>query len=104
MYKIGLISLGCAKNRVDSEIILGLLKDKCEIVNDPKQAQIVIINTCSFIEPARVETRETISEILDLKDQGYVEKVIVTGCYPQRYEAHVQEEFPAVRPFPSHGF
>ncbi|MFW5794212.1 MAG: 30S ribosomal protein S12 methylthiotransferase RimO, partial [Bacillota bacterium] len=79
--KIGFISLGCAKNLVDSEMILGILKQAgCEIVSDPAAADAIFINTCGFIEPAKKETLDTINEMAK-----YDKKLIVTGCYVKRY-------------------
>ena len=79
-----LISLGCPKNLVDSEKVLGLLSERgVRIVQKPEKADLVIINTCAFIRPAREESRETIAEMLWLKKRGKVRKVGAIGCFPQ---------------------
>jgi len=90
--KIGFISLGCAKNLVDSEMILKILEDAgCEIVSDPDLADVIFINTCGFIEPAKQETIQTIKEMKE-----YGKKLIVTGCYAQRYKAQLLKEMPFI--------
>lgn len=83
--KIGVISLGCDKNRVDTEKMLFRLKQKHTLVSDPEQAQIVIINTCAFLQSSRSEAIEEILAVSSLKDVGVLEKVIVTGCLPQKF-------------------
>ncbi len=81
----GVISLGCDKNRVDTEKLLGLLKDNgCNMTNDLSKAQIVIVNTCAFLQSAREEAIETILECADYK-KGVLEKIVVTGCLPQKF-------------------
>ena len=81
----GVISLGCDKNRVDSEKLIGLIKDKgCRLTDDLSQAQIVVINTCAFLESARTEAIETILDCADYK-QGKLEKIVVTGCLPEKF-------------------
>ena len=95
MKKVGLISLGCAKNLVDSENILGLLDhDKYQIVNNIKSADIVFINTCGFIESSKKESIDTIFEVL-----SYGKKVVVTGCLVQRYKEELEKEIPEVAKF-----
>ena len=90
--KIGFISLGCAKNLVDSEMILSILKKAgCKIVNDPNNADAIFINTCGFIEPAKKETIETIKEMKE-----YGKKLIVTGCYAYRYQEKLLKEMPFI--------
>ncbi|MBQ6731222.1 MAG: 30S ribosomal protein S12 methylthiotransferase RimO [Bacilli bacterium] len=90
--KIAIISLGCEKNLVDSENILGLLvKNKYEIVNDKESADILIINTCGFIESSK---RESIDTILD--NIGKKQKVVVTGCLVNRYKEELEKEIPEV--------
>ena len=81
----GVISLGCDKNRVDTEKLLGLLKSKdCRTTDELSKAQIVIINTCAFLQSAREEAIETILECADYKS-GCLEKIVVTGCLPQKF-------------------
>ena len=81
----GVISLGCDKNRVDTEKLLGLLKERnCRLTDDLSKAQIVVINTCAFLESARKESIETVLECADYK-KGNLEKIVVTGCLPQKF-------------------
>lgn len=90
--KIGFISLGCAKNLVDSEMILSVLSNAgCEIVSDPQEADAIFINTCGFIEPAKKEAIETIEEMAT-----YNKKLIVVGCYAERYKEQIEKEMPYV--------
>ncbi len=92
MYKVGLISLGCAKNLVDSEMLLGMLSSSnFEIVNTIEDSDIVIINTCGFIEASK---KESIENILDIVRYG--KKTIVTGCMVERYKKELQESIPEV--------
>lgn len=88
--KIGLISLGCAKNQVDSEMILGVFK-KSEITNNISEADVIIVNTCGFIESAKKESIDTILEVLD-----YKKKTIVTGCLVERYYDDLKKSLPEV--------
>lgn len=88
--KIGLISLGCAKNQVDSEMILGLFSKK-DITNDIKEADVIIVNTCGFIESAKKESIDTILEVSD-----YKKKLIVTGCLVERYYDELKKLLPEV--------
>lgn len=83
--KIGLISLGCDKNRVDSEKALSYIGECATLVNDLNIANVVVINTCAFLESARKEAIETIFEVNALRDNGNLEKIIVTGCLPQKF-------------------
>lgn len=94
--RVGLISLGCAKNLVDAEIMLGsLLKSGAQIVNDPTQADAVIVNTCSFIDAAQEESVDTIFESTAFREQTRPgQAVIVSGCMPQRF----REELPKLMP------
>ncbi|MEA2038767.1 MAG: 30S ribosomal protein S12 methylthiotransferase RimO [Thermodesulfobacteriota bacterium] len=92
-----LISLGCAKNLVDSEHMLGILKSRgFELVSDIEQAEIAVINTCGFIHPAVDEAVDTILEIAAIKKQGKLKKLIVAGCLVQRYGYKLQREIPEV--------
>lgn len=95
--KIGLISLGCAKNTVDSEIMLGLLAQAGhEMTNDIHAAQVLIINTCGFIDSAKSEAIDTIIECGKLKEEGTCKKLIVTGCLAQRYPSEIKQQLPEV--------
>ncbi|MBO5240141.1 MAG: 30S ribosomal protein S12 methylthiotransferase RimO [Clostridia bacterium] len=81
----GVISLGCDKNRVDTEKLIGQLKERnCRLTDDLSKAQIVVINTCAFLETARKESIETVLECADYKS-GNLEKIVVTGCLPQKF-------------------
>jgi ribosomal protein S12 methylthiotransferase len=95
--KIYLESLGCSKNLVDSEVMLGLLSEGgCEIVDLPEKAGIIIINTCSFVEDAVKEAIETIYSLAREKDEGACQYLIVCGCLPQRYGRQLLKEMPEV--------
>ena len=95
--KFSIISLGCARNLVDSEVMAGVLqKDNYVLVQDPAQADIVMVNTCGFIGPAKEESVETILEVSRLKEAGTIKKLIVAGCLTQRYPAALAEELPEV--------
>lgn len=97
--KIGVISLGCAKNLVDTEYLLGLLKaNGQELVRRYQDADAVIINTCGFIESAKSEAISTILDAADLK-QGRLQKLIVMGCLSQRYKPQLEQEMPEVDRF-----
>lgn len=94
--KIGLVSLGCPKNLVDSELMLGALNGSgYQIVSNSREAQIIIVNTCGFIESARQESINTIIEMAAFKKQG-CELLIVTGCLAERYKQKIMEEIPEV--------
>ena len=99
--RVGLISLGCAKNLVDAEIMLGsLLKDGVEITNDPAQADALIVNTCSFIDSAQEESVDTILESVQLRDANQRgQAVIVSGCLPQRFREELPKLMPEVDAF-----
>ncbi len=91
------ISLGCDKNLVDSEQMLGLLAEKnYRIVDDPEQADIAVVNTCSFILDAEDESVKAILEMADYKKEGSLKALIVTGCLAQRYEKDIMQEIPEV--------
>ena len=91
-------SLGCAKNQVDSEMILGTLKENITLVKEPNEAELIIINTCAFIEPARKEAIETILEMVEYKMDNNA-KLIVCGCLPQRYKDEISNLLPEVDRF-----
>lgn len=93
---LSLVSLGCAKNAVDLQVMAGnLLKEGYVLSPDPDRADIVIVNTCSFIASAREEAESEILRAIELKNKGNFSKVIVTGCYPQRYPK-AKSKFPGV--------
>ena len=98
--KVYMQSLGCAKNQVDSEMILGTLKDNLILVKEPSEAELIIINTCAFIEPARKEAIETILEMIEYKAKNNA-KLIVCGCLPQRYKDEIENLLPEVDRFVS---
>ncbi len=96
-YKVGIVSLGCAKNQVDAEMLLAKLNENhFEIVEDVAFSDAAIINTCSFIEPAKQESIEEILELAKLKDEGKIKCLIVTGCLAERYKDDVMKELPEV--------
>jgi len=99
--RVGLISLGCAKNLVDAEIMLGsLLKDGIEITNDPAQAHVVIVNTCSFIDSAQEESIDTILESAQVREaSNRGQGLVVSGCLPQRFRDSLPELLPEVDAF-----
>ena len=97
MIQILFVSLGCDKNLVDSEVMLGLLEDKgYAITNEEKEADVVVINTCCFIGDAKEESIENIIEMGKLKQTGKLKALIVTGCLAQRYKDEIQRELPEV--------
>ena len=95
-YKVGLVSLGCDKNRVDSEIMLGKFKSGYEITNNPKEADIIIVNTCGFIEKAKQESIDTILEMAEYKTKYNCKLLIATGCLTQRYGKELTELMPEI--------
>ncbi len=96
-YKICLISLGCDKNLVDSEKMLGLLSEKGYGFTDaPEEADICIINTCCFINDAKEESIQNILDIAELKKEGWLQALVVTGCLAQRYADEIRKEIPEV--------
>lgn len=91
------VSLGCDKNLVDTEVMLGLLAKKGhQMIDDETQADIVIVNTCCFIHDAKEESIQTILEMAQLKETAVLKKLIVTGCLAQRYKEEILEEIPEV--------
>lgn len=93
---LALVSLGCAKNAVDLQVRAGnLLKKGCTFSPDPDRADVVIVNTCAFIASAREEAEQEIVRALELKRRNQYKRVVVTGCYPQRYP-HLKDAFPGV--------
>jgi len=95
--RIAMITLGCAKNLVDSEVMLGgLLREGYSITEDPRDADVVLVNTCSFIEAAKTESIETILKVARLKETGRLRGLFVTGCMAQRYADDLARELPEV--------
>src|SRR5919106_3220736 len=95
--KFSIVSLGCARNLVDSEVMAGLLqKDQYEMVQEPAEADIVLVNTCGFIEAAKTESIDAILEVARLKEERKISKLVVAGCLSQRYSAELAKELPEV--------
>lgn len=95
--KFNIISLGCARNLVDSEVMAGLLeKTNYQLVQQPVDADVVLVNTCGFIGPAKEESIDTILEVSRLKEEGKVKKLVVAGCLSQRYPDEMARELPEV--------
>ena len=95
-YKVGLVSLGCDKNRIDSEILLDSVSKRFEITNKAKESDIIIINTCGFIEKAKQESINTILEMANYKNTGKCKLLIATGCLTQRYGDELKELIPEI--------
>ena len=97
MIKIGMASLGCPKNQVDAEIMLAKLKDKgYEITPYEQEAEVIIVNTCGFIESAKQESIDTILDLAGLKKEGNLKCLIVTGCLAERYREQLKQEIPEI--------
>lgn len=97
MIKVGMVSLGCPKNRVDAEIMLKKLQDAgCEITPEEAEADVIIVNTCGFIEDAKAEAIENILEAANYKKDGKCKALIVTGCLAERYRDDIKAELPEV--------
>lgn len=95
--KIGFVSLGCPKNLVDSEVMLGMAeKEGHEITADASQADVLVVNTCAFIDRAKQESIDTILEMAELKKQAAGRKLIVTGCMAERYREELKKEIPEI--------
>lgn len=95
--RIGMVSLGCPKNLVDSEVMMGLLaRQGYELVGDPRSADVLIVNTCGFIDSARQESVETILEMAELKKTASLERLIVAGCLVERYRDQLKTEIPEI--------
>lgn len=91
------VSLGCPKNLVDSQVMLGLLeKDKYSITETPESAEVIIVNTCSFIQASKEESIETILEMAQLKQSGNCKVLVASGCLSQRYSKELEKEMPEV--------
>ena len=97
--KAGFVSLGCAKNLVDTEVMLGLLTEHgIEITADPAEADIIIVNTCSFIRSAKEESITTVLNMAEYKETGRLRSLIVAGCLGQRYQQELLDELPEAVP------
>ena len=94
--KINVITLGCSKNIYDSEVLMGQLKASGKDVVHEEEGNIVVINTCGFIDNAKEESVNTILDNIKLKEAGELDKVFVTGCLSERYKPDLQEEIPQV--------
>jgi ribosomal protein S12 methylthiotransferase len=96
-HTVSLVSLGCPKNLVDAEVMLGHLPpDRYQIVTDEAQAEIIIVNTCAFIREAKEESVDTILEVADQKSSGRCKLLVVSGCLSQRYQEELAAELPEV--------
>jgi len=97
---IHFVSLGCAKNRVDTEVMLGVSDQSgFELVEDPAEAEVIVINTCGFIGPAKEESINTILEMSAHKESGTCDKLVVAGCLSQRYPQELASDLPEVDHF-----
>src|SRR5208337_3778048 len=97
MTKVGMVSLGCPKNLVDSEVMLGLLARKgYELTPRAEEAEVIIVNTCAFIVPAQRESIDTILEMAEYKKSGPARKLVVAGCLVERYRQEILKEIPEV--------
>ena len=97
MFKVGMISLGCPKNQVDGEALLAKLSAAgFEIVNRIEDSDLMIVNTCGFIEAAKTEAIETILEVAEYKTAGLISSIVVTGCLAERYQDEILKEMPEV--------
>ena len=95
--KIGFISLGCPKNLVDSEVMMGQLATRGhELTTQPDQADVLVVNTCSFIDPAKQESIDTILEMAEYKKVGRAQRLIVAGCLVERYRGDIRKDMPEV--------
>lgn len=95
--KVGLVSLGCSKNLVDTEMCIGLFKkERFDIVNDPKEADIIVVNTCGFIESAKEEAINTLLEMSKYKENAKCKYLIAMGCLVQRYKKDLEKSMPEV--------
>src|SRR3990167_9199944 len=97
LKKIGMVSLGCPKNTVDSEIVLGSLTDKgYSVTSNEGDADVIIVNTCGFIDKAKEESIDAILEMAEYKRKGNCQKLVVMGCLSQRYKDELLKEIPEI--------
>src|SRR5262245_52007219 len=95
--KIGLVSLGCPKNLVDSEVMLGLARDAGhQLTADPANADVIVVNTCAFIDSAKQESVDAILEMARHKTEGGCQRLVVTGCLAERYRETLRKEIPEI--------
>ena len=95
--KIGFLSLGCPKNLVDGEVMLGIARDAGhEITPDSNEADVLVVNTCAFIDNAKEESINAILEMAALKNQGTGKRLVVTGCLAERYRDELRKEIPEI--------
>src|SRR6476660_10148245 len=97
MPKVGFVSLGCPKNLVDSEVMLGALTRQGYSITPKKEdADVIVVNTCGFIDSAKKESIDTILEMAQLKTEGNCKKLVVAGCLAERYRSEIQKEIPEI--------
>src|SRR5437763_11382265 len=95
--KVGFVSLGCPKNLVDSEVMMGILASAgAEITTRAEDADVIVVNTCSFIESAQQESVNAILELAQLKPNGRAQKLVVAGCLVERFRSEIQKDIPEV--------
>src|SRR6201993_3810914 len=95
--KVGFLSLGCTKNLVDSEVMLGALAlEGYSITANKEDADVIVVNTCGFIDSAKKESIDAILEMAELKTQGNCKKLVVAGCLAERYRSEIQKEIPEI--------
>ncbi len=95
--KIGFLSLGCPKNLVDGEVMLGIARDAGhEIITEASGADVLVVNTCAFIDSAKQESIDAILEMAALKRDGKCSRLVVTGCLAERYRHDLQKEIPEI--------
>src|SRR5262249_58850030 len=95
--KVGFVSLGCPKNLVDSEVMLGTLtRQGYSITAQKEDADVIVVNTCGFIDSAKKESIDTILEMAELKAQGNCKKLVVAGCLAERYSTEIQKQSPEI--------
>src|SRR5450755_1619269 len=97
MPKVGFVSLGCPKNLVDSEVMMGILaRGGYEITPRPSEADVLVVNTCSFIAPAQQESVNSILEMAEYKKSGRAQRLVVAGCMVERYRHEIRAQIPEV--------
>src|SRR5271165_1450080 len=95
--KIGFVSLGCPKNLVDTEVMMGQLVARGhQLTPHPEDAEVIVVNTCSFIDPAKQESIDTILEMAEFKKTGKAKRLVVAGCMVERYRGDIKKDLPEV--------